>query len=102
MRHTAIMLSLLLLTGCASSSPDMFGGQRREVVVEAMNFVVFHKGSEAEVVRMGYLTRQQRNGVPALMARAAAQATGCAVIPDSMTTRIPGDTGVARFDLDCL
>lgn len=79
----------------------MFGGQRHEVTLEGLDFVVFHKDSEAEIVRMGYLTRPQRARVPALMARAAAEATGCRVIPDSMTTRLPGDTGVARFDLDC-
>lgn len=95
------LLLVILLSACASSSPDMMGGQRHQVTLEGLDFVVFHKGSEAEVVRMGYLTRPQRAGVPALMARAAGQATGCVVIPGSMTTRIPGDSGVARFDLDC-
>ncbi|MCF3974875.1 hypothetical protein [Paracoccus salsus] len=92
---------VLLLSACASGSPDMLGAARHEVRVDGLDFVVFAKGSEAETVRMGYLTRPQRARVPAAMARATALATGCRVIPGSMTTRIPGDTGVARFDLDC-
>lgn len=101
MRCLSFIPMLLLVSACATSSPDMFGGDRHEISLDGLDFVVFRKETEAEVVRMGYLTRPQRAGVPALMARAAALATGCRVIPDSMVTRIPGDTGVARFDLDC-
>ena len=79
----------------------MFGAGRGEVTRGGIRFVVYRQGSEVEVVRMGYLTRAERAPVPALMAEAAAEVTGCAVIPGSMTTKIPGDTGVARFDLDC-
>lgn len=96
-----VLLSLSFLAACATSSPDMLGGERHSITVDGIDFVVFHKANEAEVVRMGYLARSQRAQVPALMARAAGQATGCPVIANSMTTRIPGDTGVARFDLDC-
>lgn len=97
-----IMLSLsLLLSACATSSPDMIGATRSEVSLDGVNFVVFHDGVEAEVVRMGYLSRSDRARIPELMSQAVAQASGCRVILDSMTTRLPGDTGVARFDLDC-
>lgn len=92
---------LLLLSACASPAPDMFGAGRSEVTRGGINFVVHHKGSEAEVVRMGYLTRAERAPVPRFMEEAAEAATGCRVIPNSMITRIPGDTGVARFSLDC-
>ncbi len=96
-----IMTLTLYLTGCASPSPDMMQGIRHPVTVDGVDFVVFHKESEAQVIRMGYLARKDRAGVPALMAQAAAQATGCTVIDNSITTTMPGDTGVARFDLDC-
>ncbi|MBK4215536.1 hypothetical protein JJJ17_06315 [Paracoccus caeni] len=98
---TLLILPCLLLAGCATSSPDMMGTLRKEVEVEGINFVVFHDLNEAEVIRMGYLRRHERQGVPRLMAIAAEQASGCRVIVDSMTTRLPGDTGVARFDLGC-
>lgn len=100
---SVLRLTLLLpLVGCgASPSPDMFGSVRSEVTRGGIDFVVFQDGSEVEVVRMGYLARPARARVPTLMAEAAEAATGCRVIPNSMTTRIPGDTGVARFTLDC-
>ena len=37
---------------------------------EGLDFVVFRKGDRVEIVRMGYLSRPQRDGVPALMAEA--------------------------------
>jgi hypothetical protein len=100
MRHYMSAL-VLLISACASGSPDMLGARRHELRQDGIEFVILQKDSEAEVIRMGYLGRAQRAAVPAAMARAVATATGCAVVPGSMTTRIPGDTGVARFDLDC-
>ncbi|GAB4388641.1 hypothetical protein [Albidovulum sp.] len=95
------LLPILFLAACASPSPDLFGAARGEVELGGIRFVVFHDGETAEVVRMGYLSRAARAPVPGLMAEAAARVSGCAVIAGSMTTRIPGDTGVARFALDC-
>lgn len=92
---------LLLLAACASPAPDFFGAARHEVSRGGIDFVVYQRADEVEVVRMGYLRRAARAPVPRLMAEAAAEATGCRVIPGSMRTKIPGDTGVARFDLDC-
>ncbi len=96
------VLLVLLLAACgASPAPDMFGARRMEVTRGGIDFVVYQMGSDVEVVRMGYLTRAERAPVPGLMAEAAEAATGCRVIPNSMVTKIPGDTGVARFALDC-
>lgn len=96
-----ILLLTLLLAACASPAPEFFGATRRDVVVEGIRFTVFHDGAEAEVIRHGYLSRQARAPVPDLMPRAAEQATGCAVIPGSLKSRIPGDTGEARLSLRC-
>lgn len=91
----------LPIAACVSPAPEFFGASRHEVTRGGIRFVVFRQGDRVEVVRMGYLRRAERAPVPGLMAEAAAEATGCRVIPGSMTTKIPGDTGVARFDLDC-
>lgn len=93
---------LLLLAGCASPSVEYFSAQRHDLQVEGIDFAVFVKADAAEVIRLGYLTRAQRRPVPDLMRQAAEQASGCLVIPDSMKTRLPGDTGEARFHLDCV
>jgi hypothetical protein len=97
----ACLVLLAATAGCVSPSPAFFGATRGEVVLGGIRFVVFHDTSRAEVVRMGYLRRSERRPVPALMAAAAAQVSGCRVIANSMVTKIPGDTGVAQFSLDC-
>ncbi len=95
------LILILFLAGCASPAPGFIGAKRQDVTLEGIRFAVFQRGSQAEVIRLGYLTRAQRAKVPGLMAQAAAQATGCGVVPNSLRSRIPGDTGEARFTLDC-
>lgn len=100
-----IFAILLCLSACASPSPQFFGAQRHDLELEGIRFTVFHRaaalGDFAEVVRMGYLRRDQRAPVQALMVRAAEEATGCRAIPGSFVTRLPGDTGEARLELSC-
>lgn len=96
-----MLVLLLLLCACATPSPRMLGAARHDVRLQGIDFVVFHKDDQAEVVRTTFVTRPSRREIPALMARAAAQATGCTVIAFSGKTLVPGDTGLARFDLDC-
>jgi hypothetical protein len=105
MHRPAKILSFLslgaLLHACATPAPEMFGAARHEVSLGGIDFVVFHKGERAEVVRLGYLTRAQRAPVPGLMVEAAEQATGCRVKEGSVVTGMPGDTGEARMTLAC-
>ncbi len=96
------LIPLLILAACgAQPAPTFFGATRHEVTLGGINFVIFQKGNRAEVVRLGYLTRPERAAVPDLMVRAAEQTTGCKVIPGSMITGLPGDTGEAKFRLNC-
>ncbi|MFI0396851.1 hypothetical protein [Paracoccus jiaweipingae] len=92
---------ILLLAACAWPDPDYMGVAGRPVTLDGIRFTVFHRDQQVQVIRHGYLTRAQRAPVQALMMRAAAQATGCRVLPDSLTTKIPGDTGVADLRVDC-
>lgn len=95
------MVAALLLAGCASPSPEYFGAQRYETVQGGITFTVYHKDGRAEVIRHGYLRRGQRDVVPGLMLDAIRATTGCEPRPASMLTRLPGDTGEARFRVDC-
>lgn len=79
----------------------MLGAARHDVRMQGIDFVVFQKDDRAEVVRTSFIARPSRREISTLMAQAAAQATGCEVIAFSGKTLAPGDTGVARFDLDC-
>jgi hypothetical protein len=79
----------------------MFGATRGQVTLGGIDFTVFVKDNRAEVVRQGYLSRAARDRVPPLMEAAAESVSGCRVRPGSVTTGLPGDTGVARMRLDC-
>ena len=92
---------ILLLAACASPAPGYFNATRDDITLQGIDFTVFHDGNSAEVIRLGYLSRRERDFVPTLMVEAAEKTTGCRAIPNSLRTRIPGDTGEGRVTLDC-
>lgn len=96
-----MILPLFLLAACASPAPQFMGATRHDITLDGIRFAVFQKPNEVEVIRLGYLTRSQRAPVQELMVTAAERTTGCRVIPNSQLSRIPGDTGEARFSLRC-
>lgn len=96
-----MILLFLLLSACASPAPQFLGATRHDITLDGIRFAVFQKAEEAEVIRLGYLTRRQRAPVLELMVTAVERTTGCAVIRNSLRSRIPGDTGEARVSLRC-
>jgi len=95
-----------LLAACgASPAPQFFGATQHDITLEGYQFAVLQKGEYAEVIRLGYLTREQRRAVPPLMIEAAERTTGCRVLGPAMgvmrSPSLPGDTGEARFELSC-
>ena len=103
MKHAVF---LLLIAACsATPAPQYFGAERHEIELDGIRFVVFLREDSAEVIRTGYLSRKERDRVPALMEAAAAAVSGCAVRgPETGFSRspsLPGDTGEARFRLSC-
>ena len=105
-RLCGTLLWALLLSGCgASPAPPFFGATRHDVTLQGIRFAVLVKGENAEVIRLGYLSRAARGAVPGLMTVAAEQASGCKVTGPAAgiyrSPSLPGDTGEARFQLDC-
>ncbi|WP_347139364.1 hypothetical protein [Paracoccus sp. SSK6] len=96
-----VLVLLLLLAACATPSPRMMEAVRHDIRLQGIDFAVFHKDDRAQVVRLNFVARPQVTVIRPLMEQAAAQATGCAVIPFSDSARVPRDTGVVTFDLDC-
>lgn len=92
---------VLALAGCASPAPEFIGAPMTRLRVDGHDFVVFQRGQEAEVIRMGYLHRRARDAIPMLMYRAAEEASGCVAVPGSLRSRLPGDTGEGRIALRC-
>lgn len=101
-----MLLGLCLLAGCASGvAPAFFGAERHDLTLEGHKFAVYLKEDHAEVFRLGYLSRAERDAIPPLMERAAEQASGCAIAGPAAgiyrSPSLPGDTGEARFRLKC-
>jgi hypothetical protein len=97
----SLIVPLLLFAACASPAPRFMGATRHDISLGGIDFVVFQKDGAAEVIRMGYLSRDERAVVPVLMTEAAERTTGCRVRPNSVVAGIPGDTTEARMSLDC-
>lgn len=91
----------LALAGCASPSVDFMGAERRDVTVDGMRFAVFRRDTEAQIIRLDGVSRAKRGDLPLQMDQAAEDATGCDVIPASMTTQAHAASAVARVDLRC-
>jgi len=97
-----LILTVGILTGCASPSPEYLGQPAREVMVDGREFRVFLRSgggtqTRAQVIRMGWEGGRDHRGVIAAMTRAAEQASGCVAVPGSVS----GDSGVLNLRLDC-
>ncbi|KEO60999.1 hypothetical protein [Thioclava indica] len=105
MSRSSLFLCLFLIGCGASPAPQFFGAIRHDMMLEGIDFTVFVKADKAEVIRLGYLSRRERDRVPALMVRAAEAASGCKVAGPAgglyKSPSLPGDTGEQRFQLDC-
>ena len=94
----ALLPLLLLLVACANSpSPRLLGATRAETIVEGRTFVVYRKDTIAEVVRLGWATMEERQGMRERMILAAEQATGCTANQASAE----GDDGELKVRIRC-
>ncbi len=96
-----IICFFLFLSACASPAPQFFGAVRHDITLEGHQFVVYHKGDQAEIIRMGYVKREHRGSLLMLMQRAAEETTGCIVVAPVRGPALPGDTGEIRLRLRC-
>lgn len=101
MRMTAPLVLMLALSGCTTPSPGFLVAARQDVTVDGMRFAVYPRGTEAQVIRLDRLRRADRGRMPNLMMRAAAQATGCRPIDNSLTPQGGPHSAVALVDLRC-
>ena len=101
MRMTAPLALMLALSGCTTPSPGFLAAARQDVTVDGMRFAVYPRGTEAQVIRLDRLRRADRVRMSDLMMRAAAQATGCRPIDNSLTPQGGPHSAVALVDLRC-
>lgn len=96
-----MVLILTMLAGCvASPAVHMFGAERHDITLQGIDFTVFRKGDQVEVIRLGYLSYAARAPVPALMREAVFRTTGCR-LRGALRSSLPGDTGEARGVVSC-
>lgn len=90
-------LPALLLAGCDSPSPRFMGLVAKQVSYEGSTFSVRHTAYEAEVIRTNADPGARRGDILRRAAVAIRRASGCAILPRSLT----GDVTVVRADLQC-
>lgn len=93
----ALLLPLLMLMACDSPSPRFMGLVAKQVSYEGSTFSVRHTSFEAEVIRTNPDPRARRDDILRRAAVAIRQASGCAILPRSLS----GDVTVVRADLKC-
>ena len=92
------LIPLILLAACgAQPSPVMIGAQRQDVVVAGRSYTVFWTKTMVEVIRLGWASNGEHQGIRATMLDLAATVTGCKLNAASMT----GDSGEMRGRITC-
>ncbi len=74
------ILIIFLLGACANSpSPRMMGAQSVSIRLDGRDFTLWRKGNYFEIVRYGWVGRDDRLRVEETMLAAVEQVTGCKV-----------------------
>jgi len=89
---------LLALAACgAQPAPQMWGAERSDVSRGGRDYVVFQKGSQVEIIRLGWASRGQHQQIRADMIALIPQVTGCRLAPSTLK----GDSGEMRGRMAC-
>jgi hypothetical protein len=92
------LIPLILLAACgAQPSPVMMGSQRQDVTVAGRHYTVFWTERMVEVIRLGWASPGEHQGIRATMIGLIPQVTGCRLNERSLT----GDSGEMRARISC-
>ena len=92
------LIPLTLLAACgAQPSPSMIGAQRQDAVVAGRSYAVFWTPRRVEVIRLGWASNGEHQGIRATMLDLIPQVTGCRLNERSVS----GDSGVMRAAITC-
>lgn len=91
-------IALVSLLACgAQPAPTMLGAQRFEARVDGRDYVVFLKGNQAEIIRLGWAAPGAHHRIRATMMELVPDLTGCALVPSTWQ----GDSGEMRGRVTC-
>lgn len=94
----AVLVVACLLTGCgAQPHPTLWGGTQTKVSRDGRDFIVIHKGSLVEVIRLGWAAPGDHRAIRATMLALIPEVTGCKLLENS----IQGDSGEMRGRVRC-
>lgn len=92
------LFPLILLLGCgASPAPEFMNATRTDITVNGRSYVIFQKGERVEVIRLGYASRGEHQGIRATMIEVIPRVTGCKLRENTLT----GESGEMRASLSC-
>ena len=92
------IIPLILLAACgAQPHPTMLGAQRQDAVVAGRSYTVFWTDRKVEVIRLGWASPGEHQGIRATMIDLIPQVTGCRLNERSLT----GDSGEMRGAISC-
>ena len=98
MRVHLIFVLMIFLAACgAQPTPLMMGAERIEVTRNGRQYVVFKGEKTVEIIRLGYATRAQQQGIRADMIALIPEVTGCKLVE----TTLQGDSGEMRGKISC-
>jgi hypothetical protein len=92
------LILLILLVACgAQPSPLMFGSERRDVTVDGRDYTVFWTDHLVEVIRLGWASPGEHQGIRATMIDLVPQVTGCRISEQTLA----GDSGEMHGRINC-
>ena len=98
MRLILILPFSMMLAGCgASPAPAFFGADRHEAQVEGRDYVLFQKGNQVEIIRLGWAGRGEHQAIRATMIDLIPALTGCKLNERTLE----GDSGEMSGRVTC-
>lgn len=97
--HLPLCLGVMVaLAACgAQPAPLMMGGARHETQIEGRDYVLYKKGNQVEVIRLGWADPGEHREIRATMIELVPWLTGCDVVPST----VQGDSGEMRARVTC-
>ena len=92
------LIPILFLAACgAQPAPEFFNATRADVTRDGRRYTVFYTDKRVEVIRLGYATRGDHQGIRATMIAIIPEVTGCTLSEKSLQ----GDSGEMRGSIRC-
>jgi hypothetical protein len=99
MIKSALLLCIALsLAACgAQPTPQMWGAKRTDVTRDGRTYTIFQKDKQVEVIRLGWASPGEHQGIRKTMIDLIPEVTGCRLVESTLQ----GDSGEMRGRILC-